>query len=283
MKNYYQILGIEINATKETIKKAYRLYATKFHPDKQSGDTFFEERFKEIKEAYDVLYDDIKRTKYDYKYNSVDSKKNTNTDSFDNTIFKKENELKKKEEQLKNKEKEVHYKILKLKIEEDLLKNKENEIHFKIKELEKKRSEEFVKWEKEKVVNKKNEFNERERTIYFNKGNVLITGNSLKVGIKRYELNEISNIGINIISKKIFRITGWILLLVSILTFIYIVGILITPLSLFLLFKQDKALITIYLKNHRFEYINSDKKLAFKISETIEKAKNNNIEKYQKW
>jgi DnaJ-class molecular chaperone len=40
MRNYYQILGLEINASKEDIKKAYRIYATKFHPDKQNGDKF---------------------------------------------------------------------------------------------------------------------------------------------------------------------------------------------------------------------------------------------------
>ena len=68
-KNYYQILGIEPNASKEDVRKAYKMYATKFHPDKQDGDKFFEERFKEIKEAYDLLIDDVKRAQYDQQNN----------------------------------------------------------------------------------------------------------------------------------------------------------------------------------------------------------------------
>ena len=54
-KNYYQILGLEKGCTKEEIKSAYKLYTKKFHPDKQKGDPFFEERFREIKEAYEYL------------------------------------------------------------------------------------------------------------------------------------------------------------------------------------------------------------------------------------
>lgn len=55
MKEYYKILGLNENASIEEIKKAYRLYASKYHPDKHSGDKFFEERFKEIKDAYEYL------------------------------------------------------------------------------------------------------------------------------------------------------------------------------------------------------------------------------------
>jgi hypothetical protein len=65
MKNYYQVLGLEKNATQEEVKKAYKLYASKFHPDKQNEDKFFEERFKEIKEAYDILSDTERRHLYD--------------------------------------------------------------------------------------------------------------------------------------------------------------------------------------------------------------------------
>ena len=54
-KNYYQILGIQENASKEEIKKAYHKLALQFHPDKNKSDDA-EEKFKEISEAYDVLY-----------------------------------------------------------------------------------------------------------------------------------------------------------------------------------------------------------------------------------
>jgi len=67
-KDYYQILGLNRNSTQEDIRKAYRLYASKFHPDKHQGDKFFEEKFKEIKEAFDILSDSEKRRKYDEQY-----------------------------------------------------------------------------------------------------------------------------------------------------------------------------------------------------------------------
>ena len=50
---------------KDTIKKAYRKLAKKFHPDNNPGNKTAEEKFKEINEAYEVLYDDEKRKRYD--------------------------------------------------------------------------------------------------------------------------------------------------------------------------------------------------------------------------
>jgi molecular chaperone DnaJ len=61
-KNYYETLGIQKNANKEEIKKAFRLLAHKCHPDKKGGD---EKRFKEINEAYTILSDDKKKAEYD--------------------------------------------------------------------------------------------------------------------------------------------------------------------------------------------------------------------------
>lgn len=61
-KDYYKVLGVPRNATREDIKKAYRMLAHKFHPDKEGGN---EARFKEINEAYQVLSDEKKRSQYD--------------------------------------------------------------------------------------------------------------------------------------------------------------------------------------------------------------------------
>lgn len=55
MKNYYQVLGLEEEATIEDIKTAYKEYVVKFHPDKHNGDEFFKARFQEIQEAYEYL------------------------------------------------------------------------------------------------------------------------------------------------------------------------------------------------------------------------------------
>lgn len=61
-KDYYNVLGVDKDASQSEIKKAYRKKAHKYHPDKSDGD---EERFKEISEAYSVLSDKEKRAKYD--------------------------------------------------------------------------------------------------------------------------------------------------------------------------------------------------------------------------
>ncbi len=64
-KNYYDILGISKDASKDDIKKAYRGLAMKYHPDKNPGNKESEEKFKEAAQAYEVLSDDQKRQKYD--------------------------------------------------------------------------------------------------------------------------------------------------------------------------------------------------------------------------
>jgi molecular chaperone DnaJ len=61
-KDYYEILGVSRNATKDEIKKAFRKLAAQHHPDKKTGD---EAKFKEISEAYSVLHDEKRKAEYD--------------------------------------------------------------------------------------------------------------------------------------------------------------------------------------------------------------------------
>ena len=64
-RDFYQVLGVARNATEDAIKKAYRRLAMKYHPDRNPDDKEAEERFKEAKEAYEVLTDAQKRAAYD--------------------------------------------------------------------------------------------------------------------------------------------------------------------------------------------------------------------------
>ncbi len=77
-KDYYEILGVDKNATKEEIKKAYRKLALKYHPDRNPGDKNAEEKFKDITEAYEVLSDEEKRKKYDQLGNNWKYYQNAN-------------------------------------------------------------------------------------------------------------------------------------------------------------------------------------------------------------
>lgn len=69
MKNYYAILNLYFCASPADIKKAYYQLARKYHPDKNNGNAYFEEKFKEINEAYAVLSDENKRIIYHADYN----------------------------------------------------------------------------------------------------------------------------------------------------------------------------------------------------------------------
>jgi molecular chaperone DnaJ len=64
-RDYYEILGVNRNATADEIKKAYRQMAIKYHPDKNPGNKEAEDKFKEAAEAYEVLSDQQKRSNYD--------------------------------------------------------------------------------------------------------------------------------------------------------------------------------------------------------------------------
>uniref|UniRef100_A0A7C4LP51 Chaperone protein DnaJ n=1 Tax=Schlesneria paludicola TaxID=360056 RepID=A0A7C4LP51_9PLAN len=64
-RDYYEILGVERNASAEEIKRAYRKLAARYHPDRNPGDPEAIERFKEASEAFDVLGNDESRARYD--------------------------------------------------------------------------------------------------------------------------------------------------------------------------------------------------------------------------
>ena len=73
-RDYYEVLGINRDASEDEIKKAYRKLAMKYHPDRNPDNPKSEENFKEAKEAYEILSDASKRTTYDqYGHAGVDS------------------------------------------------------------------------------------------------------------------------------------------------------------------------------------------------------------------
>lgn len=72
-RDYYEVLGISKNATEDEIKKAYRVLAKKYHPDLNPDDADAEAKFKEANEAYEVLSDPDKKSRYDaYGHAGVD-------------------------------------------------------------------------------------------------------------------------------------------------------------------------------------------------------------------
>src|SRR3989338_8909634 len=99
MSDYYKTLGVEKGASKDEIKKAYRKLAMEHHPDRNPDNPEAANKFKDISEAYAVLSDDQKRTKYDQfgdagfhqKYSQEDIFRNFNfsgfEDLFGNDIF----------------------------------------------------------------------------------------------------------------------------------------------------------------------------------------------------
>jgi len=106
MKDYYYILGIESTATEAEIKSAYHKLALKFHPDKNDGDKFFEDRFKDILEAYDTLAIGEKRIQYDSKFSNQKFGNNYSNDhqKYEEELRRKfEAELRRKEEEIKSK------------------------------------------------------------------------------------------------------------------------------------------------------------------------------------
>ena len=75
MSDYYDILNVSKSSSQDEIKKAYRKVAMKYHPDKNPDNKQAEEKFKEAAEAYSVLSDDEKKSRYDqFGHDGVDQR-----------------------------------------------------------------------------------------------------------------------------------------------------------------------------------------------------------------
>ncbi len=86
MKNYYDILGLKCNATSDEIRTAYRKLSHKFHPDKNDGEEFFADMFKQILEAYGVLINADKRAVYDLKLQRENSQPRANAFRYEQPV-----------------------------------------------------------------------------------------------------------------------------------------------------------------------------------------------------
>ena len=105
MKDFYYILGLDINCSELEIKAAFRKLSKKFHPDKNLDDQkYFESRFKDILEAYEILSDPIKRIQYNQKL------KNSHSSSIEDELEKQQfykeqgEKLRRREEELERRE-----------------------------------------------------------------------------------------------------------------------------------------------------------------------------------
>lgn len=88
MKNYYDILGVKQNATSEEIRIAYRKLSLKFHPDKNNGDEFLQEMYKNVVEANEILSNKERRQEYDKNMSFKSSSSSNNFQNSNNNYQK---------------------------------------------------------------------------------------------------------------------------------------------------------------------------------------------------
>ena len=111
-KNLYKMLGVTSDATNAEIKVAYRTLVKKLHPDVNSNPKD-EEKFKQLKDVYEILIDPEKRKKYDVLfsyYSAKNATKQRKPDTWEDTIINNEKEINPKEKEIKEETEEVQNK-----------------------------------------------------------------------------------------------------------------------------------------------------------------------------
>lgn len=197
LKNYYQILGLTPTASKDEIRKAYRLYALKFHPDKQNSDKFFEERFKEIKEAYDILFDDERRMTYDAKlYENFNKPSGSQQNSqHKETTYQKNN------------------------VEKDL--ERQERLRKEQEQRERDRQE------RERLEKEKSQNEERKRKkVYYSSKDLILNGEHVDFNRKIHYLMFYDTAIIRKLDNSNFVLIGIVLIILGILTITFFIGIL---------------------------------------------------------
>lgn len=248
MRNYYQILGLEINASKEDIKKAYRIYATKFHPDKQNGDKFFEERFKEILEAYEVLSDDGKRANYDSKWKNNFS--SGSSQYYRQSHYKSDEELKREKEQ---KEKERQEREDTLQKEKARQENEKQE-----RETEKRKLDERIK--------------ERKSKVFYTSNKLIVNGMYIYKDGKSFLLDDFDIVTLRKDDNSNFVFIGIVLIIIGILTIAFFIGILLLAWGIYGLFYREYFVVLVNEKED-VPLIKGRKQQMKRIMNRINKAK----------
>lgn len=127
MNDYYYILGLKKDANQQDIKVAYRKLSKKFHPDVNPNDSFFEERFKEIQNAYEILSNSTKKTEYDRNTGNYTKRKTENDRPAEKSAEQARNEENLRKEQVKQQQKQQKQRERQKRQEEENRRNKEYE------------------------------------------------------------------------------------------------------------------------------------------------------------